>query len=73
MLKISCIYNTTAYVNLFNTLLKSGIYPELWRENYIKPIFKGALSNAFLKFIKQTYRHFDTLKALSIRHFKVKM
>jgi hypothetical protein len=23
MLKISCIYNTTAYVNLFNTLLKS--------------------------------------------------
>ena len=41
MLKISCIYNTTAYVNLFNTILKSGIYPELWRENYIKPIFKG--------------------------------
>jgi hypothetical protein len=22
MLKISCIYNTTAYVNLFNTILK---------------------------------------------------
>jgi hypothetical protein len=30
------------------------------------------LSNAFLKSIKQTYRHFDTLKGLSIRHFKVK-
>ena len=40
MLKISCIYNTTAYVNLFNTILKSGIYPELWRENYIKPNFQ---------------------------------
>jgi hypothetical protein len=40
MLKISFIYSTTAYVNLFNTILKSGIYPELWRGNYIKPIFK---------------------------------
>ena len=40
MLKISCIYNTTAYVNLFTTILKSGIYPELWRENYIKPNFQ---------------------------------
>jgi hypothetical protein len=56
MLKISFIYSTTAYVNLFNTILKSF-----------------TLSNAFLKSIKQTYRHFDTLKALSIRHFKVNM
>jgi hypothetical protein len=45
MLEISCIYNTTAYVNLFNTILKSGIYPELWRETYIKPIFKGGRFN----------------------------
>jgi hypothetical protein len=45
ILKISFIYNTTAYVNLFNTILKSGIYPELWRENYIKPIFKGGCFN----------------------------
>lgn len=45
MLKISFIYSTTAYVNLFNTILKSGIYPELWRENYIKPIFKGGCFN----------------------------
>ena len=45
MLKISCIYNTTAYVNLFNTILKSGIYPELWRGNYIKPIFKDGCFN----------------------------
>ena len=40
MLKISFIYSITAYVNLFNTILKSGIYPELWRENYIKPNFQ---------------------------------
>jgi hypothetical protein len=45
ILKISFIYNTTAYVNLFNAILKSGIYPELWRENYIKPIFKGGCFN----------------------------
>jgi potassium voltage-gated channel Eag-related subfamily H protein 8 len=45
MLKISFIYSTTAYVNLFNTILKSGIYPELWRGNYIKPIFKDGCFN----------------------------
>jgi hypothetical protein len=65
MLKISFIYSTTAYVNLFNTILKSGIYPELWRGNYIKPIFKDgsfndpsnyrgiALSSCFGKFFSK--------------------
>ena len=41
MLKISCSLNVDLYVKLFNLIFKSGVYPSLWRENFIKPIFKG--------------------------------
>ncbi|CAG2223676.1 unnamed protein product [Mytilus edulis] len=45
MLQISCYMNIDVYVKLFNLILKSGIYPTLWRKNFIKPIFKGGCFN----------------------------
>lgn len=45
MLKISCMMNVDMYVKLFNLILSSGIYPSRWRENFIKPIFKGGCFN----------------------------
>ena len=45
MLKISCLSNVELYVNLFNLVLKSEVYPGAWRNNYIKPIFKGGCFN----------------------------
>jgi len=45
MLKVSCSYNIEMYVKLFNLIMKTGLYPEKWRENYIKPIFKGGCFN----------------------------
>ena len=45
MIKISCIENCKIYVDIFNMILKSGIYPSIWRENFIKPLFKGGSSN----------------------------
>ncbi|CAC5420083.1 SLC2A13 [Mytilus coruscus] len=45
MLQISCNMNIDVYVKLFNLILKSGIYPTLWREYFIKPIFKGGYFN----------------------------
>ncbi|CAC5406772.1 unnamed protein product [Mytilus coruscus] len=45
MIKISCSVNTDIYVKLFNLIFKSGIYPIGWRENFIKPIFKGGCFN----------------------------
>ena len=45
MLKVSCSYNIEMYVKLFNLIMKIGLYPEKWRENYIKPIFKGGCFN----------------------------
>lgn len=29
------------FVALFNCILKSGIYPDVWRDNIIKPLYKG--------------------------------
>ena len=45
MLQISCYMNIDVYVKLFNLILKSGIYPTLWRKIVIKPIFKGGCFN----------------------------
>ncbi|CAG2207411.1 unnamed protein product [Mytilus edulis] len=45
VIKISCLVNTDIYVKLFNLIFKSGIYPAGWRENFIKPIFKGGCFN----------------------------
>ena len=41
MLKMCCSFNIDIFVKLFNVILKSGVYPYMWRENFIKPIFKG--------------------------------
>jgi hypothetical protein len=31
-------------LKVFNLILKSEVYPELWRENYIKPVLRGDVS-----------------------------
>lgn len=33
------------YVKLFNLIMKTGLYPEKWRELYVKPICKGGCFN----------------------------
>ena len=45
MLKITCNINTKVCVCFFNAILKSETYPDLRRENFIKPIFKGGCFN----------------------------
>ena len=45
MLKIACNANVNIFVQLFNLIFKSAVYPTLWRDNYIKPIFKGGCFN----------------------------
>ena len=72
MLKLACSMNVDIFVKVFNMILKSEVYPELWRENYIKPIFKGgclnnpskglALSSCFGKFFsKILHNRLDSL------------
>ena len=41
MLKISSQFFIEEFVVLFNFILKSGVYPDAWRDNIIKPIYKG--------------------------------
>ena len=38
---ISCKLHVNTYTQIFNLILKTGIYPDGWRDNYIKPVFKG--------------------------------
>lgn len=45
MIKVSCNMFYSVYVNIFNLILKLGVYPSLWRENFIKPLFKGGCIN----------------------------
>jgi hypothetical protein len=45
MIKVSCNTNYILYVDIFNLILKSGKYPSTWRENFIKPLFKGDSTN----------------------------
>ena len=45
MIIISCQFDVTVYVQLFNMILNTGVYPEAWRDNFIKPIFKGGSCN----------------------------
>ena len=45
MIKVSCSIHVQIYTDIFNVILKFGIYPSLWRENFIKPLFKGGCSN----------------------------
>ena len=40
IITISCKLNVDIYLELFNSILKSGIYPNLWKENFITPILK---------------------------------
>lgn len=46
MLKLSCSLNVDIYVHIFNLIFKSEYYPSIWRNNYIKPIFKGGCFNS---------------------------
>ena len=45
MILASCSANVNVYVDIFNAILRSGIYPEAWKENFITPIFKGGCCN----------------------------
>ena len=45
MILVSCNFDVNIYVDIFNTILKSGIYPEPWKENFISPIFKCGCCN----------------------------
>ena len=45
MIFVSCNINVNIYVDIFNTILQNGIYPEAWKENFITPIFKGGCAN----------------------------
>ena len=45
MLIISCRYDVDVITNIFNAILKTGIYPDSWRRNLIKPIFKSGSVN----------------------------
>lgn len=40
MFKILCTLNINIFVKLFIIIFKYGVFPELWRVNYIKPILK---------------------------------
>ena len=41
MLQLSCRTLIKEYTAIFNFILLNGIYPTLWKENIIKPIYKG--------------------------------
>ena len=41
MLKISSQLFIEEFVVLFSFILKSGVYPDAWRDNIIKAIYKG--------------------------------
>ena len=45
MIIISCQFDVSVYVQQFNMILNTGVYPEAWRDNFIKPIFKGGSCN----------------------------
>ncbi|CAC5386199.1 unnamed protein product [Mytilus coruscus] len=45
MIRVSCGKLVKTYVLIFNLIFKSGIFPSIWRENIIKPIFKGGCFN----------------------------
>ena len=45
MIKASSSVLPNLYVDIFNTILRSGVFPSLWRENFIKPLFKGGDMN----------------------------
>jgi hypothetical protein len=45
MIRASASVLPNLYVHIFNTILRSGVFPSLWRENFIKPLFKGGDMN----------------------------
>jgi hypothetical protein len=45
MIKASSSILPNLYVDIVNTILRSGVFPSLWRENFIKPLFKGGDMN----------------------------
>jgi hypothetical protein len=65
MLKIVCSLNLGFLTELFNIILKSGIYPSPWRENYFKPIFKGGCFSD-----RSNYRGISLSSCLGKLYFK---
>ena len=45
MIIASCNVDADLYEQLFNTILRSGIYPNAWKINFITPIFKRGGGN----------------------------
>ena len=45
MIKVSSSILPNLYVDIFNIILRSSVFPSLWRENFIKPLFKGGDMN----------------------------
>jgi hypothetical protein len=45
MIRASSSVLPNLYVHIFNTTLRSGVFPSLWREHFIKPLFKGGDMN----------------------------
>ena len=45
MIITSCQYDVNVFVKLFNMILSTGVFPDTWRDNLIKPILKGGSCN----------------------------
>ena len=77
MLKISSQFFIEEFVVLFDFILKSGVYPDAWRDNIIKPIYKGrgtqepsnyrgvTISSCFGKLLVEFFGLINILKIMS--------
>ena len=45
MIITSCNFDVNIFCDIFNLILNTGVYPDSWRDNFIKPIFKGGSCN----------------------------
>ena len=45
MIKCSVPILSSCYLKLFNTILNNGTFPDLWRKNIIKPLFKAGMAD----------------------------
>ena len=45
MIEASSSILPNLYVDIFNTIMRSGVFPSLWRNIFIKPLFKGGDMN----------------------------
>ena len=45
MIKCSVPKFSSCYLKLFNSILSTGSYPDIWRNNIIKPLYKSGLAD----------------------------